>query len=140
MARPPRIVVTLLHAALLAALLSCGGTGGGAGAAAIGADELDRRIREGAAPFILDVRTPEEYAAGHIPGAMLIPHDQLAGRLAELPVRPGDELVVHCKTGGRAGMAEQTLVAAGYTQVRPLEGHMEGWRQGGHPVETAPPQ
>lgn len=139
MARPSRILVTLLGAALLTTLLSCGGTGRGAGAAAISADELDRRMREGAAPFVLDVRTPEEFAAGHIPGAMLIPHDELAGRLAELPLQPGDEIVVHCKTGRRAEMAQQTLIAAGYTKVRSLEGHMQGWEQGTHPVVTALP-
>ena len=37
------------------------------------------------APFVLDVRTPEEYVAGHVPGAVNIPHDQVAARLAEVP-------------------------------------------------------
>jgi phage shock protein E len=130
-----------LCAALLLALLGCGRAGAGdAAAAPIGADELERRIRDGSAPLILDVRTLQEYTAGHIPGAVLIPHDELAGRLAELEIEPGDEIVVHCQTGRRTALAEQTLAEAGYTAVRPLDGDMQGWKQGGHPVENGPPR
>jgi rhodanese-related sulfurtransferase len=138
MSQPFRIGVMRLGAALLLlALASCGGAEGSPVASGIQADELDRRIREGAAPFILDVRTPEEYAAGHIPGAVLIPYDELESRLTELAAAPSDEIVIHCKTGRRAEIAGKTLAIAGYTQVRPLEGHIVGWQQGGHPMETA---
>ena len=130
-----------LCAALLLALLGCGRAGAGDPAAnPIGADELERRISDGSAPLILDVRTLQEYEAGHIPGAVLIPHDELAGRLAELGVGQGDEIVVHCQTGRRKALAEATLAAAGYTMVRPLEGDMQGWQQGGHPVESGLPR
>jgi len=138
MARPPRILVTLLGTApLLLALASCGGAEGSPAVSAISADELDRRIREGSAPFILDVRSPGEYAAGHIPGAVLIPYDELEGRLGELSVAASDEIAVHCKSGRRAEIAAKTLAVAGYTAVRPLEGHIDGWQQGGRPMQTA---
>jgi rhodanese-related sulfurtransferase len=80
-------------------------------------------------------RTPEEFAAGHLPGARNIPHDQLAGRLDELALAKSDEVVVHCHSGRRAAVAEQVLRDAGYTSVRDLEGHWQGWHGAGLPTE-----
>src|SRR5207247_1430296 len=58
--------------------------------------------------FVLDVRTPAEYASGHIPNAHLIPVDELEDRLRELP--PKDTpLLIHCAAGGRSTAACQTL-------------------------------
>lgn len=104
----------------------------------VSAAELAERIRGGTAPVILDVRTPAEYAAGHIPGAINIAHDQLAARMLELPAAKSAEIVVHCQAGGRAAKAEAALEQAGYTNVHDLNGHMGGWVQAGLPVETAP--
>jgi rhodanese-related sulfurtransferase len=103
----------------------------------IAAQELMKRIAGGTAPAILDVRTPAEYAAGHIPGAVNIPHTELATRLAELPANKSTEIVVHCQGGGRAATAEKVLAEQGYTDVRDLEGHFGGWVQQGLPVEPA---
>lgn len=97
--------------------------------------ELAERIEKGTSPIILDVRTRDEYAAGHIPGAVNIPHDELAERLGELPAAKSNEIVVHCQRGGRAGSAEETLSAAGYQNLRDLDGHMQVWLQNGLPVE-----
>ncbi|MBI3784224.1 MAG: rhodanese-like domain-containing protein [Deltaproteobacteria bacterium] len=105
--------------------------------ASIAAADLAQRIRSGAAPVILDVRTPAEYSAGHIPGAINIPHSELATRLAEIPASKSAEIVVHCQAGGRAAKAESTLTQAGYTNVRDLQGHMGGWVQAGFPVDAA---
>jgi len=96
---------------------------------------LAEEIRSGKPPLILDVRTPEEFQAGHIPGAVNIPHDQLASRLSELPIAKSDQVVVHCELGGRAAKAESVLVASGYTKVVDLQGHMKGWRESGLPVQ-----
>lgn len=96
---------------------------------------LAQRIAAGAAPLILDVRTPGEYAAGHIRGSLNIPHDQLSARLAELGVPASAEIVVHCQSGRRAGISRGVLSDAGYTQVRDLDGHMAGWRAAGLPTE-----
>ena len=93
------------------------------------------QIEAGEEPLILDVRTPAEFQAGHIAGAVNLPHDQLAQRITELGVSPSDEVVVHCQSGRRAGMAEATLREAGYTNVRDLSGHMRAWKQAGLPVE-----
>jgi rhodanese-related sulfurtransferase len=97
--------------------------------------ELAERIRTGTAPLILDVRTPEEFAAGHVPGAINIPHDQLESRLAELPAELDTEIVVHCKSGRRAGIAEETLSRAGYENLEDLKGHWQAWSAADLPVE-----
>lgn len=99
------------------------------------AAELAERIRAGTAPLVLDVRTPEEFSAGHIPGAVNIPYDQLESRLAELPAEPDTEIVVHCKSGRRAGIAEETLSRAGYKNLKDLEGHWQAWSAANLPVE-----
>lgn len=103
----------------------------------IAAEDLAKRINSGTAPVVLDVRSPAEYASGHIPGAINIPHTELAARLSEIPTAKSGEIVVHCQGGGRAATAESILVSAGYTGVRDLQGHMSGWVQRGLPVEAA---
>lgn len=98
------------------------------------ADVLLARMEAGDAPFVLDVRTPDEFAAGHIPGAVNIPHTEIDARMAELGDDPDREVVVHCKSGRRADMAEQQLLAAGFTRVLHLEGDMDEWVATGRPV------
>jgi len=131
--RARALCVRLLGAAALLWLAGCSAAETPGGAIAPG--ELAERLAAGTAPLVLDVRTTEEYAAGHVPGALNIPHTELASRLDELPVSRSTELVVHCQRGGRAAVAESLLVDAGYTNVRDLDGHMEAWQQGGYPLE-----
>lgn len=82
---------------------------------------------------MLDVRPEAEYAAGHIPGAVSVPHDQLAARLAELPERA--DIVAYCR--GRycvfAPDAVRLLRARGLS-ARLLEGGLPDWRLAGLPV------
>jgi phage shock protein E len=82
--------------------------------------------------FVLDVRTPQEYAEGHVPGAVNVPYDQLASRLADIP--KDKDVVLYCKSGRRAGIAAETLTANGYTRLSHLEGDMPAWIEKGHPV------
>jgi rhodanese-related sulfurtransferase len=67
---------------------------GGSQLEPVAQDELFRRLREGQV-LVLDVRLEAEYAAGHIPGAVNVPHDQLAARLAELP--DGADIIAYCR-------------------------------------------
>src|SRR5207247_1496019 len=67
--------------------------------------------------FVLDVRTPAEFATGHIPNAHLIPVDELEDRLGELPPRD-TPMLVHCAAGGRSAAACQPLGQRGYTRLR----------------------
>ena len=91
--------------------------------------------------FVLDVRTPAEYASGHIPDAHLIPVDELEDRLRELP--PKDTpMLVHCAAGGRSTAACQTLGQHGYTRLLNLVGGMHTWpgpRVREESVPEAPP-
>lgn len=97
--------------------------------------ELEKRIQAGNAPIVLDVRTPAEYAAGHIPGAINIPHDQLASRLGELGPKRDEEIVVHCQSGRRASMAEHVLRDAGFQHILDLDGHWKAWKESGYPEQ-----
>jgi len=101
----------------------------------IGADELVSRIEAETAPTILDVRTPEEFAAGHVPGAINIPYTELEKRYSELELEGSDELVVYCQTGRRAAIAEAALGELGFTNVRDLEGHIAAWKEAERPLE-----
>jgi rhodanese-related sulfurtransferase/DNA-binding transcriptional ArsR family regulator len=95
-------------------------------------DELFRRLSEGQV-LVLDVRPEAEYAAGHIPGAVNVPHDQLAARLAEIP--ESTDIIAYCR--GRycvfAPDAVRLLRSRGFS-ARPLEGGLPGWRLAGLPV------
>jgi hydroxyacylglutathione hydrolase len=96
-------------------------------------DEAPTWVREGQG-FVLDVREPWEYQAGHIPGAVLIPQADLALRLAEIP-REQDVLVV-CAGGVRSLRAAKFLRQVGYQRVASLDGGTDAWVQAGNPVET----
>ena len=102
--------------------------------------ELLQRLDQNEALVIIDVRRPDEFAAGHVPGATNIPHTEIAARLNELGGDKHKELVVYCESGRRAAIAQGILQQAGFTNVRHLEGDMQSWRKRGLPqVETQPP-
>jgi phage shock protein E len=86
--------------------------------------------------LILDVRTPEEFAAGHVENAVNIPHDQIAGRLPEIERYTQAPVVIYCRSGRRAGLAAEVLSEAGFTNLLHLTGDMDGWIAAGLPVET----
>jgi len=74
---------------------------------------------------LVDVRTPGEFAAGHIPGALNIPVQQLDARMSEL--QPKDAaVVVYCRSGQRSGNAARMLKGAGFVAVHDL-GPMSRW-------------
>lgn len=113
---------------------SCGRVDAGP-ESSIKASDLAARIASGTAPVILDVRTPDEFASGHISGAVNVPLNELADRLPGLELSPTQEIVVHCQRGPRAAKAETILRNSGYTNVRDLTGHMAEWRTGSYPLE-----
>ena len=80
-------------------------------------------------PVVLDVRSPEEYAEGHVPGAVNVPYDQIGARLDSLDAYRDRGFVVYCRTGRRAGIAETVLIEAGFEHVWDLEGHMVAWME-----------
>ena len=78
---------------------------------------------------IIDVRTPEEFAAGHIPGAINIPVGEIGARLAELEASRDKTIVAYCRSGRRAGVALKALHEAGFTKLSHLAGDMPGWEE-----------
>ena len=76
---------------------------------------------------VLDVRTPQEWAGGHIAGALHIPVDDLQKRLHEVP-RDGRKLFVICAGGGRSQAAAAFLANRGYLNVHTVEGGMNSWK------------
>lgn len=85
------------------------------------------------APFLLDVRTVEEFAEGRVPGAHNVPVKELESRLAEVPKdRP---VVVYCHSGGRAALAARQLRERGYANVSEMEGSLAAWQAAQLPVE-----
>lgn len=82
--------------------------------------------------YLLDVRTPGEYRQFRLDGARLIPIDQLARRLAELPRdRP---ILVYCAVGSRSAQVVNYLARQGYPELYNLYGGIYAWAQGGYPV------
>lgn len=67
-------------------------------------------------PFLVDVRTPEEFAAGSVKGAVNIPLDQVESRIAEFQGK--DQIVVFCRSGNRSGQAIAILNEHGITNVK----------------------
>ena len=93
---------------------------------------------------IVDVRSPQEFVAGHIEGAVNIPrgvlefqvdaHPALACAIDPALQRKDLPLVVVCRSGGRAALAADSLQAMGFADVRSIAGGVLGWQQAGLPL------
>lgn len=66
---------------------------------------------------VIDVRTPQEYSAGHIPGALNIEYQAIGQRIGMAGVAKEDEVIVYCRSGRRSGIALDTLQGLGYKKV-----------------------
>lgn len=91
-------------------------------------------LREQGIPLI-DVRREDEFQEFRVPGAQLIPLDQLGGRLDEVP--SGQTVYIICRTGARSARAVEALNARGYDAVNVAGGSL-AWADAGHPVESGP--
>jgi rhodanese-related sulfurtransferase len=101
--------------------------------------ELQRLLAEGAPAQLLDVRTPGEFAAAHVPGAKMIPLDGLNPEAFQRQ-RGSEEIPVFvlCQSGGRARKAIEKLERAGVQGCVLVEGGTQGWIDAGLPTERAP--
>lgn len=93
----------------------------------------DARSRTDAGAVLLDVREPDEWAAGHAPQATWMPMGEVAARQQELP--DGQAIVVVCRSGGRSARVTSALLAAGFDATN-LAGGMQAWAAAGLPVVT----
>lgn len=101
--------------------------------------EVDLAAAEAAildADVLLDVREPEEFSAGHIPGAVLVPRGMLEFKLSADPaLSPRDlKIVLYCKSSGRAALAACALHEMGYLHVQSIAGGFDAWATAGKPV------
>jgi len=89
----------------------------------IGATEGTALVTQGA--LLVDVRSAEEFSAGHVEGAVNIPHTDVEQRLAEFGEDRAREIVLYCRSGHRSGLAQESLKALGYTRVFNAGGYQE---------------
>lgn len=95
-------------------------------------DYQDQFVAASTTHLLLDVRTPEEFATGHIQGAVNIPVQSLESRLSEVP--DDQPIVVYCRSGNRSAQASQILVQAGYNGIYDLGG-VNDWVAQGLPLQ-----
>jgi len=104
-------------------------------ASSISPEDLKRLVDENAEILILDVRSRDEHANGHIAGAVNIPHTEIAARLEEVAQYRDKHVIVCCWAGGRADIAKDVLRNAGFSNLLDLRGHMAAWERLGYPIE-----
>ena len=109
-------------------------------------DEAKTRIREvtpkdvremrarGEKAVYLDVREPNEWNLGHLPGAMHIPRGNLETKI-EVAIPRDRKIVIYCASGNRSALAADTLQQMGYGDVASMSGGFTGWAQSGGEVE-----
>lgn len=91
------------------------------------------------AAVVVDVREQDEYAAGHIPGAVHMSRGMLEFKFSANPALQARDIsiVLYCKTSGRAALAAVALQDMGYLNVRSIAGGMDAWIAAGKPVAQA---
>ena len=93
--------------------------------------------------LLLDIQEPDEYARGHIPGAIHVPRGmlefQIMKTLEHIGVRASAsdaDMVLYCGTGGRSALAAKSLDDMGFRNVRSMDGGIVAWNEAGLPVDT----
>ncbi len=93
--------------------------------------------------ILIDIREPDEYARGHIPGAIHVPRGMLEFQILKtlehigITADPaGVDMVLYCGTGGRSALATKSMDDMGYRNVRSMDGGIVAWNEAGLPVDT----
>jgi rhodanese-related sulfurtransferase len=104
------------------------------------AEAFQQQLQKAQAPQLIDVRTPEEFATGHIAGAVNMDYnsDDFEAQIAKLD--KSQPVFVYCLSGGRSGSAAALMQELGFAKVYGLDKGMMAWRQANLPVETADTQ
>jgi rhodanese-related sulfurtransferase len=100
----------------------------------IALQDADAAIQK--ADVLIDVREADEFAAGHLPGAVLVPRGLLEFKLSGSPALSSRDLkvVLYCKTSGRAALAALAMQNMGYLNVTSIAGGYDAWAAAGKPV------
>lgn len=88
-------------------------------------------------PLILDVRTPNEFYGGHIPGATLIPLQQLKQRISEIEKFKDKEILIYCRSGNRSTVAGEILIDEGFKKISNLKYGILEWLKKGYEIKKA---
>lgn len=96
--------------------------------------EQAEAIIAGIRPFILDVRTPQEYQMARIENAVLIPVQELQRRAGELESYKNQDILIYCATGNRSTVASKILIDRGFKRIYNLRNGIVDWHQRNHPV------
>ena len=134
MRRPSvQIGILALVAVLVFLIASLGNEKANTLPAFVSVDEAHQMYTEGT--FVLDVRTPEEWNEFHAPDTTLIPLDELAARVNELP--KDQPIVVVCRSGNRSQAGRDILLQTGFNATS-MNGGLNEWRDTGYPVVSGP--
>ena len=100
----------------------------------ISPDEAEQAIRD--ADVLIDVREEQEFANGHLPGAVHMSRGMLEFKMSANPALAARDvgIVLYCKTSGRAALAARTLAEMGYLNVQSIAGGIDAWQSAGKPV------
>ena len=98
------------------------------------AEQLQQALGKEAKILVIDVRNPQEFSTGHIPGAVNIPLDDLAKRLAEMKVSKDTTIVTMCEHGGRSSRAVLELQKLGYSTASYCT--LDSWKKCGYKIES----
>jgi len=85
--------------------------------------------------LLIDVRSPKEFAQGHIPGAVNVPHENINDYISELEGHKDKPIIIYCQSGRRAKLAMKVLQKLDFSEVMHLEGDMLGWSAAGMAVD-----
>ena len=97
-------------------------------------EALKKEMDEGRNFALIDVRTSEEFKAGHLPKAVNIPRGTLEFLIGKHYPQKGFEIVVYCRTDARAALCARSLSDMGYTNVKNLKGAFKAWGEAGYPI------
>ena len=122
-------VVVLAMSALLALSHQAVAYGTSATSDASSANAVTAKVQH----YLIDVRSPEEFAQGHLANAVNIPVNDVATRIQEITQDKNAVIDLYCRSGKRAGVAQKTLQEMGFTKVQNLGG-FEQIKSEGHPV------
>ncbi|WP_338518605.1 rhodanese-like domain-containing protein [Alteromonas gracilis] len=86
--------------------------------------------------LLIDVRSPQEFAEGHIPGAVNMPHENINEYVSELEGHKDKPIIIYCRSGRRAKLAMKILEELDFSEVMHLEGDMLGWSASGMSVDS----
>jgi rhodanese-related sulfurtransferase len=85
-------------------------------------------------PLILDVRTPREYAMGHLKNSILVPVHELQKRISEFDIHKKNAILIYCATGNRSTVASKIFVDAGFNKIFNLRHGIADWAKNGYSI------